>query len=110
MEATVIQDVSSLSSRGEEDLLADDEDEKTQIGTRIPDSFVKPKVDVENFSKSVDQITSSLISSLDSNELLSLKVTLGELKEDRNNLLEKVDELQQKNEILNGFKIEDIFA
>ncbi len=100
LEATVIQDVSSLSSRGEEDLLADDEDEKTQIGTRIPDSFVKPKVDVENFSKSVDQITSSLISSLDSNELLSLKVTLGELKEDRNNLLEKVDELQQKNEIL----------
>ena len=101
LEATVVQDVSSFSGgQSADEADYEDDEEKTMIETRIPDSFEKPKVDVANFSKSVDQITNSLISSLDSNELLSLKVTLGELKEDRNNLLEKVDELQQKNEIL----------
>ena len=87
LDATIIQSAPNMN---------DVEDETRTMISSAPE-VPKANIPIADFSKSVEQVTNSLISSLDSNELLNLKVTLGELKEDRNNLLKRVEELEEIN-------------
>ena len=87
LDVTIIQSAPNMN---------DEEDETRTMISSAPE-VPKANIPIADFSKSVEQVTNSLISSLDSNELLNLKVTLGELKEDRNNLLKRVEELEEIN-------------
>ncbi len=95
-EATIVggfkpEELEGANSSSDENILDDYLDEVKNDAQRL--SRLKEQSKKESYSSG----ESALISSLSANELLDLKVTIGELKDDRERLLQRIDHLDKEN-------------